>query len=78
MLHTGELLLIGTTWGYRTPNEAAGKKKPWICARVEKPLTGRGWRACISRRRKFLILLSQLTGVASNIVLNIEIKSSRG
>jgi putative SOS response-associated peptidase YedK len=28
-------------WGYRTPKEADEKKKPWICARVEKSLTGR-------------------------------------
>ena len=36
MLHGSQLLFIGTTWGYRTPKEAAEKKKLWICARVEK------------------------------------------
>ena len=44
MLHDSELLFIGTTWGYRTPKEAAEKKKPWIYARVEKSLTGRYFR----------------------------------
>jgi len=39
MLHNGELLFIGMNWGYRTPKEAAEKKKPWICARVEKSRT---------------------------------------
>jgi putative SOS response-associated peptidase YedK len=32
------------SWGYRTPNEAAAKRKPWINARVEKALTGRYFR----------------------------------
>ncbi|MBA4144003.1 MAG: SOS response-associated peptidase family protein [Nitrosospira sp.] len=32
------------TWGYRTPSEAAAKRKPWINARVEKALTGRYFR----------------------------------
>ncbi|SOD42413.1 SOS response-associated peptidase [Nitrosovibrio sp. Nv4] len=32
------------TWGYRTPQEAAEKKKPWINARIEKALTGRYFR----------------------------------
>ncbi|SFO33860.1 Putative SOS response-associated peptidase YedK [Nitrosospira briensis] len=40
LLHKGELQFIGMTWGYRTPKEAADKKKPWICARVEKSRTG--------------------------------------
>lgn len=31
-------------WGYRTPNEAAEKKSPWINARVEKALSGRYFR----------------------------------
>lgn len=31
-------------WGYRTPQEAAEKKKPWINARIEKALTGRYFR----------------------------------
>ncbi len=44
MLHNGELLFIGMNWGYRTPNEAAEKKKPWICARVEKSQTGNYFR----------------------------------
>jgi putative SOS response-associated peptidase YedK len=44
MLHKGELEFIGMTWGYRTPEEVAEKKKPWICARVEKSLTGRYFR----------------------------------
>jgi putative SOS response-associated peptidase YedK len=30
MLHNGELLFIGMTWGYRTPKESREKKKPWI------------------------------------------------
>jgi putative SOS response-associated peptidase YedK len=44
MLHKGELQFIGMTWGYRTPKEAAEKKKPRICARVEKSLTGHYFR----------------------------------
>ena len=44
MLHHGELLFIGMTWGYRTPDEAAAKRKPWINARIEKALTGRYFR----------------------------------
>ena len=44
MLHNGELLFIGTHWGYRTPKEATEKKKPWICARVEKSRTGSYFR----------------------------------
>ena len=50
MLHNGELLFIGMTWGYRTPKEAAEKKKPWICARVEKSLTGTILPAHVQRR----------------------------
>ncbi|SEP38473.1 hypothetical protein [Nitrosovibrio sp. Nv6] len=30
MLHDRRLDFIGHTWGYRTPEEAAAKKKPWI------------------------------------------------
>jgi putative SOS response-associated peptidase YedK len=44
MHHKGGLLFIGMSWGYRTPDEAAGKRKPWINARVEKALTGRYFR----------------------------------
>ncbi len=44
MLHNRQLEFIGQTWGYRTPAEAAAKKKPWINARVEKALTGRYFR----------------------------------
>ena len=44
MLRESELLFIGMDWGYRTPNEAAAKRKPWINARVEKALTGRYFR----------------------------------
>ena len=44
MLHKGELEFVGMRWGYRTPKEVAEKKKPWICARVEKSLTGRYFR----------------------------------
>jgi putative SOS response-associated peptidase YedK len=44
MLHDGELEFIGMTWGYRTPKEAGEKKKPWICARIEKARTGRYFR----------------------------------
>ena len=51
MLHDGELLFIGMNWGYRTPKEAAEKKKPWICARVEKSLTGRYFRHMFSEGR---------------------------
>jgi putative SOS response-associated peptidase YedK len=36
MVHNGELLFVGMNWGYRTPDEAAAKRKPWINARVEK------------------------------------------
>jgi putative SOS response-associated peptidase YedK len=42
--HNGELQFIGMTWGYRSPNEAAAKRKPWINARIEKALTGRYFR----------------------------------
>jgi putative SOS response-associated peptidase YedK len=28
------------SWGYRTPEETAEKKKPWINARIEKALNG--------------------------------------
>jgi putative SOS response-associated peptidase YedK len=44
MLHGGQVLFIGMSWGYRTPDEAAAKRKPWINARVEKALTGRYFR----------------------------------
>jgi putative SOS response-associated peptidase YedK len=44
MLHGGEVLFVGMSWGYRTPDEAAAKRKPWINARVEKALTGRYFR----------------------------------
>jgi putative SOS response-associated peptidase YedK len=44
MLDKGELEFIGMRWGYRTPKEAAEKKKPWIYARVEKSLTGSYFR----------------------------------
>lgn len=44
MLHKGGLAFVGMTWGYRTPQEAAEKRKPWINARVEKALTGRYFR----------------------------------
>ncbi|SEP43165.1 SOS response associated peptidase (SRAP), partial [Nitrosovibrio sp. Nv6] len=40
----GGIQFIGLKWGYRTPQEAAEKKKPWINARVEKALTGRYFR----------------------------------
>lgn len=42
MLHmlSGELESDHKIWGYRTPVEAAAKRKPWINARVEKALTG--------------------------------------
>jgi putative SOS response-associated peptidase YedK len=51
MLHGGELLFIEMNWGYRTPQEATEKKKPWICARVEKSLTGRYFRYMFSEGR---------------------------
>jgi len=46
LLHmlTGKLQSEHLIWGYRTPNEAAAKRKPWINARVEKALTGRYFR----------------------------------
>jgi len=44
MLHKGEVRFIGMTSGYRTPKEAAEKKKPWLFARVEKSLTGNYFR----------------------------------
>jgi len=31
-------------WGYRTPQETAENKRPWINARIEKALTGRYFR----------------------------------
>ena len=37
----GKLQSEHLIWGYRTLNEAAAKRKPWINARVEKALTGR-------------------------------------
>lgn len=40
----GGIQFIGLKWGYRTPQEMAEKKKPWINARVEKALTGRYFR----------------------------------
>ena len=43
-LNHDEPLFIGMTWGYRTPEEAIEKKKPWINARIEKALTGRYFR----------------------------------
>ncbi|PTR14476.1 putative SOS response-associated peptidase YedK [Nitrosospira sp. Nsp2] len=46
LLHmlNGKLASDYVSWGYRTPNEAAAKRKPWINARVEKALTGRYFR----------------------------------
>jgi putative SOS response-associated peptidase YedK len=32
------------TWGYRTPKEAAEKRKRWINARIEKAPTGSYFR----------------------------------
>ncbi len=40
-LLSGKIDCDHVIWGYRTPEEAAAKKKPWINARVEKVLTGR-------------------------------------
>jgi putative SOS response-associated peptidase YedK len=48
MLHQGKLLFISMNRGYRTSMEAAEKKKPWICARVEKSLTERYFRHMFS------------------------------
>jgi putative SOS response-associated peptidase YedK len=39
MLHEGKPQFVSMTWGYRTPDEAGAKRKPWINARVEKALT---------------------------------------
>lgn len=44
MLHKGQLQFIGKRWGYRTPEEVAANRKPWINARIEKALTGRYFR----------------------------------
>ena len=44
MLHNNELLFSGMTWGYRTPKDSLERKKPWICARIEKSLTGQYFR----------------------------------
>ena len=41
---SGKIDADSLTWGYRTPGEAALKKKPWINARVEKALSGRYFR----------------------------------
>jgi len=38
------VLFIGMIWGYRTPKKSLERKKPWICARVEKSLTGQYFR----------------------------------
>jgi putative SOS response-associated peptidase YedK len=43
-LRGGKPEFIGMTWGYRTPEEAAAKRKPWINARIEKAMTGRYFR----------------------------------
>jgi putative SOS response-associated peptidase YedK len=51
MLHKGELLFIGMNWGYRTPKESFERKKPWICARVEKSRTGSYFRHMIREGR---------------------------
>ena len=44
LLHKGKLEFIGKRWGYRTLEEAAANRKPWINARIEKALTGRYFR----------------------------------
>jgi putative SOS response-associated peptidase YedK len=46
LLHmlTGKLQSDYLPWGYRTPNEAAAKRKLWITVWVEKALTGRYFR----------------------------------
>src|SRR5688500_11858747 len=46
MLHmlNGKLEFDHTIWGYRTPAEAAAKRRPWINARVEKALSGSYFR----------------------------------
>jgi len=48
LLHmlNGKLQSDYLIWGYRTPNEAAAKRKSWINARVEKALTGRYFGTC--------------------------------
>src|SRR3954452_17395993 len=46
LLYNGKLVFAGMTWGYRTPKETEGNKKPWINARIEKALTGRYFRIC--------------------------------
>ena len=43
-LLSGKIDCDHVIWGYRTPEEAEAKKKPWINARVEKALTGRYFR----------------------------------
>jgi putative SOS response-associated peptidase YedK len=61
MLHKGELLFIGTTWGYRTSQEAAEKKKRWICARVEKSLIGRCFRHMFNEGRVIIPASQKMT-----------------
>ena len=53
LLHmlSGKLQSDYLTWGYRTPNEAAAKRKPWINAWIEKALTGRYFRHMFSEGR---------------------------
>ncbi|SFO42712.1 SOS response-associated peptidase [Nitrosospira briensis] len=43
-LREGRPQFVSMMWDYRTPDEAATKRKPWINARVEKALTGRYFR----------------------------------
>jgi putative SOS response-associated peptidase YedK len=44
MLREGKPQFVSMPWGYRAPDEAAAKRKPWINAWVEKALTGRYFR----------------------------------
>jgi hypothetical protein len=48
LLHmlTGKLQSDHLFGGYRTPNEAAAKRKPWINERIEKALTGVTFATC--------------------------------
>lgn len=47
----GKLQSAYVNWGYRTPSEAAAKRKPWINARVEKAQTGRYFRHMLREGR---------------------------
>ena len=64
LLHmlNGKLQSDYLIWGYRTPNEAAAKRKSWINARVEKALTGRYFRHMFREGRVIVLAAAGLNG----------------